>query len=70
MVHQPSQLAADDDGQDGKFPMKVRFRHVTVKVHRKNDARANVRPVKAGPDQLTVPAIEIPARTESSFGTG
>ena len=34
-LDQPSKPAADDDGQNGKFPMKVRFRHVTAKVYRK-----------------------------------
>jgi len=41
MVHQqpaqdqPSQPAADGDDPGGTFPMKVYFRRVTVKVHRK-----------------------------------
>jgi hypothetical protein len=31
----PSEPAADDDDRGGKFPMKIRFRHITVKVYRK-----------------------------------
>ena len=31
----PSEAAADDDDRGGKFPMEIRFRHITVKVYRK-----------------------------------
>ena len=31
----PSEPAADDDGQGGKFPMQVRFRPIAVKIYRK-----------------------------------